>query len=346
MRLFRHAVLLVCVFLAAPASLAPSAQTKTSPLRLVSTEWTPFTNQPGQARFALDLVEAGLGRIGLSATTTLVEPTRFTTSLLSGEFDGSGAAWKDAERERVLLFSEPYLENRLILIARHGDDVSAAALSALKGKRIAIVAGYSYGDEVDKSGATLIRSLSEEDSLALLLQRKADYALMDDLVVQYIVQNYPNETRTRLSLGSKPLVTRTLHLAVRRARPDAESIIKGFNAQIRGMIADRTYHRLLHVSWIRADVDGDGVAEFVPQSDTVGPSEPQRAYAVLSTDTNLRASVSKEAKLSPPEENKPRFYFGGNIYTDWANVPALYKREDLRAPDPDRSTASLFRFTW
>ena len=182
MRCFSH-VLLVCLFLTAPASLAPFAQTQTSTLRLVSTEWTPFTNQPGQARFALDLVETGLGRIGFSATTTLVEPTRFTTALLSGEFDGSGAAWKDAERERVLLFSEPYLENRLILIARHGDDVSASALSDLKGKRIAIVAGYSYGDAVDKAGATLIRSLNEEDSLALLLQRKADYALMDDLVV-------------------------------------------------------------------------------------------------------------------------------------------------------------------
>ena len=346
MRISRRAVLVVCVLLTAPASLVPSAQTQASALRLVSTEWTPFTNQPGQSRFALDLVETGLGRIGVTATTTLVEPARYTTTLLSGEFDGSGAAWKDAERERVLLYSEPYLENRLILIARHGDDVSASGLTDLKGKRIALVSGYSYGDAIDKSGATFIRSLSEEDSLALLLQRKADYALMDDLVVQYVVQNYPNETRTRLSLGSKPLLTRTLHLAVRRTRPDAESIISRFNAQIRGMIADRTYHRLLHVSWIRADVDGDGIAEFVPQSDSVGTAEPQRAYAVLSTDTNLKAAVSKEAKPSAPDDNTPRFYLGGNIYTDWANVPANYKREDLRAPDPDRSTASLFRFTW
>ena len=132
---------------------------------------------------------------------------------------------------------------------------------------------------------------------------------------------------------------------LRRTRPDAAAIIKGFNAQIRGMIADRTYHRLLHVPWIRADIDGDGIAEFVPQSDSVGAAEPQRAYAVLSTDSNLRASVSKEAKVSTPDD-KPRFYLGGNIYTDWANVPALYKREDLRAPNPDRSTASLFTFTW
>ena len=46
----------------AALSLAVSAQT--TQLRLVSTAWSPFTNEPGQPRFALDLVEAGLGRIG------------------------------------------------------------------------------------------------------------------------------------------------------------------------------------------------------------------------------------------------------------------------------------------
>ena len=55
----------------AATSLIVSAQT--NQLRLVSTAWPPFTNEPGQARFALDLVEAALGRIGLSSSTTIVE---------------------------------------------------------------------------------------------------------------------------------------------------------------------------------------------------------------------------------------------------------------------------------
>ena len=62
----------------------------------------------------------------------------------SGPFDGSAAAWKDAEREKALLFSQPYLENRLMLVARRGGDVSAATVADLKGKRVAIVEGYAY----------------------------------------------------------------------------------------------------------------------------------------------------------------------------------------------------------
>src|SRR4029453_10465023 len=211
-------LLLSFIVAAAPASQTPPPLTP--PLRLVSTPWPPFTNEPGQPRFALDLVEAALGRIGLTARTTIVEPARFTSALLGNTYAGGAAAWKDPERERALIFSQPYLENRLILVGRKDEDVSAAALSDLKGKRIAIVEGEAYGDALEKSGAIFVGARGEEDSLTLVLQSKADYVLMDNLVVQYIVNNYPNEAKTKLNIGVTPLVKRSLYFAVRRARPD------------------------------------------------------------------------------------------------------------------------------
>ena len=252
-------------------AVVASAQ-QTAALRLVSTVWPPFTNAPGQPRFALDLVEAGLGRIGVKAETTIVDAAQFTPALLSGPFDGSAAAWRDPERERALLFSRPYLENRLILVGRRGSDVSAASLGALKGKRIAVVEGYSYGDAIENAGPAFVRSRSEEDSLKLLLASGVDYVLMDELVVQYIVYNYADEARTRLQIGATPLISRPLYFSVRRALPNAQSIVDRFNAQLREMITDRTYHRLLHVDWIQADIDGDGLPEYVGQSDRSGPN--------------------------------------------------------------------------
>jgi polar amino acid transport system substrate-binding protein len=325
----RFAVLLV-----AALSFVVSAETRE--LRLVSTAWSPFTNEPGQPRLALDLVEAGLGRIGVKTSTTIVDAAQFTASLLSDRFDGSAAAWKDAERERTLLFSQPYLENRLILVARRGGDVSAATLAALKGKRIAIVEGYSYGEAIDHSGPTFVRSRAEEDSLRLLLDSKVDYTLMDELVVQYIVSNYTEEAQTRLQVGSTPLLRRQLYLAVRRAVPDAASIIDRFNAELRGMIADRTYHRLLHLDWIQADVDGDGVAEYVPQSDRPGAREPQRAYSLFSPELS-------SAAIAKP---KPRFYVGGSVYESWTAVPQKFKVEDPKKPGPIPPNAGIFRFVW
>jgi polar amino acid transport system substrate-binding protein len=301
----------------------------------VSTAWPPFTNPPGQPRFALDLVEEALRRVKLSTDTTIVSAPDFTTALLSGKFDGSAAAWKDPERERVLMFSQPYLENRLVLVGRRGADVSAKVLSDVAGKRVAIVEGYSYGDRIDLAGPAFVRARSEEDSLAKLLSGDVEYTLMDDLVVQYIVSNYPKESEARLQIGSAPLVRRELYLAIRRTRTDVESIIARFNAQLRGMIADRTYHRLLHVDWIRADVTGDGIAENVPLNDRLGPAEPLRVYS-LSSVPDAKTGTS----------TRPGFYVGGTIYEDWASVPESYKDINPKYPDPRRSTASIFKFAW
>lgn len=322
----------IVLLFAGAVSLIVSAQT--TQLALVSTAWPPFTNVPGQPRFALDLVDAALGRISLTARTTIVSAGQFTPALLSGQYDGSAAAWKDPERERLLIFSQPYLENRLVLVARRGGDVSAKALTDLKGKKIAIVEGYAYGDAVDKAGPVFVRSRSEEDSLARLLNGSVDYTLMDDLVVQYIVSNYPKESEAKLQIGLTPLISRGLYLALRRTRPDAESIIKGFNAQLKGMIADGTYHRLLHVDWIQADLNGDGKSVNVPQSNKVGASEPQRAYSLFSNTQTESQST------------KPGFYIGGNIYSDWASVPDSYKEINSQQPDPRRSSGTIFKFTF
>ena len=303
-------------------------------LRLVSTAWSPFTNAPGQPRFALDLVEAALDRVGIIAETVIVDEARLTPSLLSGKFDGSAALWKDAERERALIYSQPYLENRLILVGRQGSDVSATSLADLAGKRIALVAGYAYGEAVEATdGPIFVGSDGEEDSVARLLNGEVDYTLMDDLVIHYLIGNHPEAARTRLAFGSTPLLIRSLHLAVRRSLPDAESIISRFNAELRGMIADRSYHRLLQLDWIRADVDGDGHREYVPHNDRTGPRPPDHFYELFATGS----------PITEPGTTR-RFYFGGNIYEGWSSVPDRYKALDFTGTDPGQLKVSVFTF--
>ncbi len=317
---------------AADGDHPPSAS---RPLRLVSTAWPPFTNAPGQPRFALDLVDEGLRRAGISAETVIVDEAGFSSALLGGEFDGSPAVWKYAERESVLIYSQPYLWNRLILVGRQGSDVSATSLADLAGRRLALVAGYEYGEEVEMTeGLIIVGSTGEEDSVARLLEGEVDCTMMDDLVVQYIIDNYGEEARTRLAFGSTPLLTRSLHLAVRRSVPEAESIISRFNAELRGLIADRTYHRLFHLDWIEADVDGDGRSEQVPSNDQTGPLPPERSYTLSATGSPMTDGTTG------------RFYFGGEVYEGWATVPEQFKSPGLSQPELRRSTVKIFTFKW
>ena len=89
------------------------------------------------------------------------------------------------------------------------------------------------------------------------------------------------------------------------------------------MMADRTYHRVLQVDWIHADVDGDGVPQDVPRNDRLGPTEPQQIYSLSSP--------------SEPESTKTgisRFYVGGNIYDSWKSAPESYKESNPRYSEP------------
>ena len=305
-------------------------------LQLVSTAWSPFTNGPGQPRFALDLVEEALGRIGVTAKTVIVEEAKLTPSLLNGEFDGSAALWKDKERERALIYSQPYLENRLILVGRHGSDVSAASLADLAGKRIALVAGYSYGEAVKTPGGPIfVGSKSVEDSVTRVINLEVDYTLMDDLVIQYLVRNHADATRRLLAFGSTPLLTRSLYLAVQRSLPDAESVISRFNAELRGMIADRSYHRLLHLDWILGDVDGDGRREYVPHDDQAGPRPPERSYELFAA-----------ARPTMERGKTRRFYFGGKIYQGWSTVPDRHKVRTSPNPGASSQLITIFTFSF
>src|SRR5262249_29003781 len=123
---------------------------------------------------------------------------------------------------------------------------------------------------------------SEEESLTKVLHSEADYVLMDELVVDYLVKNYPEESKTRIEMGKAPILSRSLYFAIRRSRPDSEAIISRFNAQLKNMIMDRTYHKLLHVDWIRADIGETGLAAYIPASDYVGQKPPDHAYTLIS----------------------------------------------------------------
>jgi polar amino acid transport system substrate-binding protein len=300
---------------AATAQTVGEAATKRAALHLGSTPWSPFTNEPGKPRFAIDLVHAALDRLGISEETTIVPEGTLTPALREGKFDGSPAMWRDTEREVSLVYSQPYLENRLVLVAQQGHDVSAPRLPALDGKRIALVDGYAYGDEMkDAKGPIYVSSSTVEESVEKVLSGDADYALVDELVVQYLMSNYPEQVKTRLSIGSEPLVVRSLHFAIRRNLPGAQSIVDRFDAELTKMIADHTYHRLLRLGWIYADVDGDGRMEAVPASDAAGEAPPARRYEL----------VTVTGSAAEPESKK-RFYLGGQVYEGWTNVPDRYK---------------------
>src|SRR6187551_2680766 len=273
----------------ATASQAPVSTPATEPpvrqaLRLASTRWPPFTDDDGKPRVAIDLVHLALSRAGYQASSTIVPDQTLSDQLRQGAFEGSVAMWQSAEREGFLLFSNAYLENRIVLVGLVGSDVRARSFKALAGKKVGIVAGYAYGPELEAAREPkFVQGASTELNLRALLDRKLDYVLADALLMAHVFEQYPRQANERLVVATEPLITRSLHFVVRKDAPEAQQIIKRFNEEIRLMLADGAYNRALGLDWVSADVDGDGRPELIARTAQVGSRPPPGGYAVSST---------------------------------------------------------------
>ena len=284
-------------------------------LRLGSDEWPPFTSSDARQRAAVELVHTALERGDVRAATSISQWKLVEAGIRRGELDGSAAMWRSEKREETLLFSRPYLENRLVLIGRSGSDVSAARMNELAGKRVALVGRYAYGEEIEKAvGVLFVSARSDQDSLEKLLGEEVDYMLVDELVARHLLTFQPDEVAANLEIGDRPLARRMLHFALRRDVPNAAEIIAAFDAEIRRMLGDGTYAEILQVGWIRVDIDGDGLYELVPLGEHVGETPPSSIYDVFG---------------EMPEEKEPekqRVVIQGNIYEGWDAIPEQFRQ--------------------
>ncbi len=297
--------------------LAHTTTAQVIELKLASDVWPPFTNEAPNTSFAMDLVNESLKRSGIGTTTEIIPFNQVMQGLEQENYDGSAALWYTEKREESMLFSAPYLQNRLIVVGRRGENVSMTSFEDLKGKKVAIVGSYAYGSDVeDAEGVILVAGDDDQQNLDRLLQMEVDYMLVDALLMEYLLTHQKEEVIKHLQVGSTPLVTRSLHFAIRRNIEGAQSIIERFNQGIVKMISDGTYNRILQLNWIKADVDGDGNLELVGGKHT-GKAAPTSSYDIWFDNSSNSTPASH------------RYYVDGEVYQGWDNVPQQYKVQPI-----------------
>jgi len=196
---------------------------------------------------------------------------------------------------------------------------------------------YAYGDAIGASGGpTFVRSTSEEESIQKVLSKDAEYTLIDELVVEYILKNHPAQARDLLAFGSTPLIVRTLHFAIRKDFPNANTIINKFNSQLQGLVTDHTYNRLLQLDWIQADVNGDGKLENIPLSDRAGTVPPSHSYMLITAPSTPKTYSNSAAG----------FYVGGKLYQNWTLVPDVFKLAGPNDTVSGGTKFSIFSFSF
>jgi hypothetical protein len=206
-------------------------------------------------------------------------------------------------------------------------------MSELAGKRVATVSSYAYGEVLSTTtGPEFVLGESDEGNLRKLLEGEVDYVLADELLIHHVFEGQTEEAERVLEVGHSPLVSRKLYFVLRKDLPGSKEIVESFNKEIRGMMADGSYHRALDVDWIWADIDGDGASELVLRGTQAGLVEPNDSYNII--------SGGGYSPVTPPSS----YVVDGVTYENWESVPDQYKVKVDRSSTYAEPVFPLFRF--
>ena len=310
-------------------------------LKIVADYWPPFTTEQKGQRMAADVVENALSNADIIHDTQLLPWKDVLAGVKSGKYDAIIGAWKSKERESYLLFSKPYLENRIKLVGRTDNKIEFKTLEQLAGKKIGIVEGYAYGPEVsDNKNLVKVTGATLAGNIKSLIAKKLDYILADSIVAQAMKEFLPKEVRKKLVVYEKAVVIKPLHFALRKNYPDGKAILEKFNNSISKMIADGSYNKILGFSWVLADTNSDGIYEYIAGSNinpnSADPAAQQYGYQVFSEDESNRKSLAK----TPPLQ----YRILNQNYNSWHEAENAMQKAHKEGVSPTEDTSDTFNF--
>ena len=258
------------------------------PLVLANDAWPPFIIEGDVKGTAEQLVCQALERSGWSCELKVEDWDKVLDEARSGSIDGIAAAWKDADRESYLLYSEPYLTNRIIPVVNNDKPVEINSAADLAGLRVVMVVDYAYGDEIlsMKSSIEAVVATNSLEALFLVQNGKADVALIDELVAR---DELLEPGLDNLKTINTVLAYRDLHFAVSRKNSNAQQIIDDFQRSYQLMLSDGTVNEILNVDWLATGFGLTGDLNVVMRSgvsldDLSDPSDTGGVYALGGSD--------------------------------------------------------------
>ena len=153
-----------------------------------------FRDEKGQiVGFDIDLAREVCSRLGVTLKLQPINWDAKEQELNTGNID---CIWNGLtitpERQKTILFSKPYMNNRQVLVVRANSGYTS--LSQLAGKKLGIQAGSSAHDALNSAPefkAKLAAVVEFDDNMTALMdleQGGVDVVLMDEIVARFYIQ--------------------------------------------------------------------------------------------------------------------------------------------------------------
>jgi ABC-type amino acid transport substrate-binding protein len=305
-------LVLIAVSLFSAVEAKEAAESK-EPLLLSNDTWPPFILEGTDQGTAEQLVCQALSLQGWPCRVEVKDWEIVLQEARAGAIDGIAAAWRNPDREQYLLFSEPYLSNRIIPVISNRASFTVTSANSLAGLRVALVADFAYGETIEglKPGFTTVTAKYSLDALKDVNSGKADAALVDELVARNLLDDPVMQT---LMMVDTVLAFRDLHFAVSRQHPRAQAVIADFQRGYKQMLSDGSVNEILNVDWLATDFGQSGKLNVVMRSgvsldDLAPPTNDGEVFALEASEYDLM----RQRNLDP---NRVNYQVDGKSYSN------------------------------
>ena len=199
--------------------------------RLMANPSPPYADAklPDQG-LALELVKAVFAKTDFTPVITIENWSRALEGTEVDVYDALASVWYSKEREKDLLFSEPYLRSELLILKLRANQGQYVSLDQLAGSRLGVRTDYAYG--VDFSAIpdlTLVQEDQLVPNLLNLLDGKVDFVIADQRTAAMQLHEFFNDKITQFAVTKIALAPVERHVAASRAWPEGEAMIAAFN---------------------------------------------------------------------------------------------------------------------
>jgi polar amino acid transport system substrate-binding protein len=216
-------------------------------VRLMANTSPPYSDDKLPERgLALELVEHIFSRTDYTPDISIDSWSRALEGVSIGVYDALAAAWYTEERNEEFMFSEPYLDSKLIILKARSTTARPRSLGDLTGARIGVRADYAYG--VDLSQIPNVQLVEENhliQNLLNLLNGRVHFVIGDKRTVIFQLNEYLKGQIHKFSVVDIDLEGRQRHVAASRAMKGNTEMIKAFNKALAETRKDGSYDAII-----------------------------------------------------------------------------------------------------
>ena len=215
------------------------------PLRLAATSWTPYFAKglPGDG-VAAELVKEALRRAGYSTHVILVPWKRALSGAKDGMYDAIIATWVNETESENLLYSKPYHQRRIKLIAHRESNLLMTKLEDLKGLATKLMDKSAYSQSfLNGEFFAGVSVSSMMQNLKQVANRQQEAIVADEAFARYVMKGSAIESK--LEILPENIAVKDIHLAVSKKNSRHQDIVIAFNVALDSMVKDGTYEKII-----------------------------------------------------------------------------------------------------